>query len=217
MNHTSPSADTLARYRDRTASASEIIECWRRGEEPDAGDVLSKNPSLQDNKSFILDLAYEEYCIRCESGEEISPKSFCDKFPAFRRSLQRLLEVHHYLKPSGLDSPSAERPRWPEPGEHLLGFTIMEELGRGAISRVFLARQPELGNRWVVLKLSFGGARRLRSWGASPTAILCPFFPCKRFQRLGSSRFACRILAQQHFVTCLIGFSLAVFAILLRA
>jgi serine/threonine protein kinase len=42
----------------------------------------------------------------------------------------------------------------PEEGAHFLGFHLVSELGRGAFSRVFLARQTELGNRVVALKIS---------------------------------------------------------------
>ncbi len=40
------------------------------------------------------------------------------------------------------------------PGETLLDFVIVGELGRGAFSRVYLARQSSLAGRLVVLKLS---------------------------------------------------------------
>lgn len=42
----------------------------------------------------------------------------------------------------------------PEAGANFLGFELMFELGRGAFSRVFLARQASLGNRVVALKIS---------------------------------------------------------------
>ena len=42
----------------------------------------------------------------------------------------------------------------PEPGAEFLGFHLVEELGRGAFGRVFLARQGDLAERPVVLKVS---------------------------------------------------------------
>ncbi len=45
-------------------------------------------------------------------------------------------------------------PCLPEEGTHFLGFQLVSELGRGPFSRVFLARQTDLGNREVVLKIS---------------------------------------------------------------
>jgi serine/threonine protein kinase/Tfp pilus assembly protein PilF len=42
----------------------------------------------------------------------------------------------------------------PESGQKWLGFHLLEELGRGAFGRVFLARQGDLANRLVALKVS---------------------------------------------------------------
>jgi serine/threonine protein kinase/tetratricopeptide (TPR) repeat protein len=42
----------------------------------------------------------------------------------------------------------------PRAGGHFLGFRLCEELGRGAFGRVFLARQGDLADRLVALKVS---------------------------------------------------------------
>lgn len=42
----------------------------------------------------------------------------------------------------------------PEAGGNFLGFHLVEELGRGAFGRVFLARQGDLADRLVALKIS---------------------------------------------------------------
>ena len=42
----------------------------------------------------------------------------------------------------------------PDAGSTFLGFHLLAELGRGAFSRVFLARQADLGDRIVALKIS---------------------------------------------------------------
>ena len=44
--------------------------------------------------------------------------------------------------------------RMPCPGESFLGFRVHTELGRGAFGRVFLARQGDLADRWVALKIA---------------------------------------------------------------
>ncbi len=43
---------------------------------------------------------------------------------------------------------------WPEVGTRFLDFELLDELGRGAFARVYLARQAELANRLVALKVS---------------------------------------------------------------
>lgn len=49
---------------------------------------------------------------------------------------------------------SSISPVFPKPGDEILGFTLLEELGRGSFARVFLARQGYLAGRPVVLKIS---------------------------------------------------------------
>ena len=48
--------------------------------------------------------------------------------------------------------------RLPEAGQSFLGFWLDRELGRGAVGRVFLARQPDMADRPVVLKVTKGRA-----------------------------------------------------------
>ena len=55
--------------------------------------------------------------------------------------------------------------RWPQAGESFSGFHLIEELGRGAFSRVFLATETELGNRIVVVKVCLSGNREANVLG----------------------------------------------------
>jgi len=75
-----------------------------------------------------------------------------------RSSLMRRLDVHQFLADRrDLLSPD-DIEGWPAPGEEMLGFRLVEELGRGALGRVFLATEASVGNRQVVVKLSpYGG------------------------------------------------------------
>ena len=53
---------------------------------------------------------------------------------------------------------------YPRVGSHLLHFEIVEELGRGAFARVYLARQESLANRLVALKVTL-------IWTAEPQTL----------------------------------------------
>ena len=118
-------------------SIAEVIDRWRGGEPPDTRAVLAAHPEILAQKSTVLDLAYEEFCLRTEAGEIIPASTFCDKFPTYRHSLQRLLEAHEYLQVNSGATAMLGQPKWPGIGERILGFEICEELGRGAIGAYF--------------------------------------------------------------------------------
>lgn len=135
------------------AMASAVKVRWRNGERPDALRAVAELPALRYAKSIQLDLAYEEYCLRREAGESLDVEEFCDRFPHLKASLRRLVEAHELLeeRPELLDEQSFALP---EPGDTFLGFELIEELGRGAFARVYLAREKALGNRLVALKIA---------------------------------------------------------------
>ncbi|HND52928.1 MAG TPA: serine/threonine-protein kinase, partial [Pirellulaceae bacterium] len=56
----------------------------------------------------------------------------------------------------GGEAPKAKKPRapFPEAGTTWFGFELLGELGRGAFSQVYLARQDDLAGRLVALKVS---------------------------------------------------------------
>ncbi len=142
-----------------------VISTWRDSGRPDAEEFLSRHPALQQHKSLVLDLAYEEYCLRTEAGEQVAASTFCDRFPSYRRSLRRLIDVHdNFEQEPELAGCVADHP-WPEPGSEFLGFELIEELGRGAFARVFRAVQPALGRRNVVVKVSRFGAGEAETLG----------------------------------------------------
>jgi serine/threonine protein kinase len=134
---------------------SDAISHWRKGHAPDATGFLEQHPEIRAAQSLVIDLAYEEFCLRVEAGEHVDTEKFCGRFPTVKHSLARMLDVHGVLgsKALGLGVETL----WPEVGERWLDWELVEPLGRGAFSRVFVAREPRLGHREVVLKCSFAG------------------------------------------------------------
>jgi serine/threonine protein kinase len=129
---------------------SELVEAmvaaWRRGERPMAEDYLALGPALGDEAAIRL--VYEEVCLRQEAGLEVDPAEVVARFPQWQAELEVLLDCQRLLQ---------TRPRsgaFPEVGEALGGFRLLAELGRGAAGRVFLASQPSLADRPVVLKIT---------------------------------------------------------------
>src|SRR5207244_12162277 len=108
-------------------------------------EVINQHPELHSEKSAVLELAYEEYCLRASAGETVDSGDFCQRFPAYRTSLARLLEVHSYFA----DHPNladASEIQWPALGAEIAGFLLEEELGRGGFARVYLSRETSLGH-----------------------------------------------------------------------
>jgi serine/threonine protein kinase/Tfp pilus assembly protein PilF len=157
MNPSKPtypvSPDALALPREAAAT----------GAVPGQSEMASAKKEMVSRKSVALDRAYEEYCQRREAGQPPDPDEFCKRYPRFQTSLRRLIEVHRCIE----ETPSSFSPpiHWPEPGDSFLGFTIVEELGRGAFARVFLAAEPALGNREVAIKVSLEGAAEAQTLG----------------------------------------------------
>jgi serine/threonine protein kinase/tetratricopeptide (TPR) repeat protein len=128
--------------------AEEIGRRWRAGERPLAEEYLAQYPELEEEPEAALELIAEEIYLRAEAGEELPGEAFLRRFPRWRRQVQALLDCHQLL------STQLGPPRFPAAGETLGDFRLLAELGRGAHGRVFLATQPALADRPVVLKLA---------------------------------------------------------------
>lgn len=111
-------------------------------------------------RSRLLSEAYDKFCEAADEGAAPVVNEFCAQYPGIENSLRRLLEVHHWVSQQASVSDPLERL---DAGDSIGGFELVEELGRGGFARVFLAREFELGDRPVVLKVSVrqGGEPRL--------------------------------------------------------
>lgn len=148
----------------------EVIARWREGQRPDAQEFLREHPEVRERKSLAIDLIYEEYCLRREHGETFVASTFMSRFPAYKQSLVRMLDVHEFLAGSA----PAAAPVWPRPGEEFLGFEIVEQIGAGAVAKVFLARELEVGGRLVVIKVSQFGRGEARLMGRISHPLVVP-------------------------------------------
>ncbi len=133
--------------------AESLKRAWRQGEPPDAAGALRDHPELLRHRSLVVDLAYEEYCLREQAGSAPEPEQFCRQLPVFVSQVREVIRGHRVFAdhPELFATPEVN---WPQPGASFEGLAIERELGRGGFARVYLARDPATGNRPVALKLS---------------------------------------------------------------
>ena len=113
---------------------------------------------------IVVELMRVDMELAFERGEHRTVDSYIARVPQLKGSEQNIeaLRVEwKRLQQSLVDSSSktpssklASLTRFPEAGESLCGFDIGEELGRGAFSRVYLATEPALSSRRIVLKIA---------------------------------------------------------------
>lgn len=126
----------------------ELAGAWRDGQTLSIEELLQRHPETGDQSDVIIPLIYEELCLREERGEVVDRQEYMRRFPGWQSQLEMLLDCYELLA-----FPS-RHVRFPEIGETLGDFELIAELGRGAAGRVFLARQTELSDRYVVLKVT---------------------------------------------------------------
>jgi len=152
-------------HRDRPGARLALLRAdlglrWEAGERVEVEWYRERYPDLDDET--LVALIYEEFCLREDEQEAPDPADYRRRFPEVASRLRRVLDIHG-LVGSGQTttthgSASSEIP-FPEAGQTIAGFHLVEELGRGAFARVFLAQERQLADRPVALKVARSGSR----------------------------------------------------------
>lgn len=150
---------------DAKRLAAEIIGNWPSDRTFDARRLIEDRPELAWCRSAVVDLAYEEFCRKRDAALPLDRESFAARFPAYERTLLRVLEVHDALNEAPGLVPFGADVQWPHRGETFLDFNLLVELGRGTFSRVFLAEEVPLGCRTVVVKICQSGGHEANVLG----------------------------------------------------
>ncbi len=145
---TAPGPGRLPLFEVAARVAAEMAEAWGRGECLSAEDMLYRYPALLEQPAAALWVVIEEMRLRREDGSIAATDDFILRFPYWARELARLREMEYQ------DAPIAASCSRPVPGQALGDFHLHAVLGRGARGEIFLATQPALGDRPVVLKVS---------------------------------------------------------------
>jgi tetratricopeptide (TPR) repeat protein len=125
----------------------QFAAAWERGDCPRVEAFLARQAPGAIDDELTVRLIYEEMCLRREAGREMSSEEVRRRFPQWQSQLLMLQDCERLLAPRTASN-------FPAPGEQVGPFRLLAELGRGALGRVYLAVQPTLSDRPVVVKLT---------------------------------------------------------------
>lgn len=140
-----------------------------------AVDLLGREPSPGANSEVVVRLVCEEICLRQEYGLRVDTDEFLQQFPQCRTELEVVLGCHRLFEGD------FAQPVFPAAGEEIGEFKLLAEIDRGVMGRVFLAEQPALSERTVVVKFTAGGGAehlslaRLQHTGIMPLYLVQDF------------------------------------------
>lgn len=149
---------------------------WSEGERTTVDAYRERFPFI--SGELLAGLLYEEFCLREEAGLAPDPAFYRERYPEASRLLRMLFGIHELIGGPRSDPRLAgsDPPAFPEVGESIAGFELVDELGRGAFARVYLARESELADRPVALKASRSGAREPRTLARLQHTHIVPIF-----------------------------------------
>lgn len=145
----------------------DLEHCRRCGAPQPLEDYRNRFADILTDPDSFKELAFEEYRLRLLDGEAANPIEYrrygidtddwpteIEKGPDPADAPQRpLAELGHEV--SRLVDAVQD---FPEAGENFVGMQIIAQIGEGTFGRVYLARQSELSDRLVVLKVSSAGS-----------------------------------------------------------
>jgi tetratricopeptide (TPR) repeat protein len=144
-----------------------------------AVSFLERYPELATHRTIVVELAYEEYCRRVWAGEKLDAAQFSGRFGAHASVVHRQIAVHQFLVEHPDLAKECEEAAWPASGDHLLGFVLRDEIGRGTLGRAYLATEPALGNRLVAVKVAMHGAEEAETLGRLRHRNIVPVYSAR--------------------------------------
>lgn len=126
----------------------------RHGRSTRLADYVARFADVLEDRAALAQVAFEEYRLRFQAGEPVTREEYGKQFRINTSDWPAWLR--HGLSRSGSPGDVADVGAAPFPavGTRFAGFELMGELGQGACGRVYLARQCDLANRFVVLKIT---------------------------------------------------------------
>ncbi len=131
------------------------------GQMPPASEYVDAFREVFDQQAYRAQLAFEEFRLRRWAGEDIAAVEIAGRYDVDGSRWPKLKLGSGEQSKSESTSRRFEKEelkipivRYPRVGDAFCGYPLVDRLGEGAFSRVFLARQPDLASRPVVLKVT---------------------------------------------------------------
>ncbi len=122
------------------------------GEELDATRYIEMYPDVFADSLNREHIAFEEYRLRRRRGQDLTAAAIAAKYEVEATHWQHVeIEYRKSNKHVKAEFPTVH---YPKVGESIAGYPLIQRLGEGKFSRVFLARQPDLVSRLVVVKVT---------------------------------------------------------------
>jgi serine/threonine protein kinase/tetratricopeptide (TPR) repeat protein len=138
---------------DWPSSFLDSLEGDSEGAAPDRGRPLPlSDPGPIEDSVASAAAAYRDFRQRAPGSPEGLGALFASR-QVPRESAELFGDLDH-ADPKAADRLALAVVSFPRPGSMFLGFRLERELGRGAFGRVYLARQGDLANRPVALKIA---------------------------------------------------------------
>lgn len=158
----------------------EMDRSFRNGIPLALEDYRAEYPELFVSPKLLAPLAFEEYRLRLMSAEPVDSGVFARKYNVDTSQWPKSAANSQKTAETELDSGVRIRL---SPGELLLDFQIVGELGRGTFSRVYLARQTSLSGRLVVLKISSVRLREAERLARLQHTNIVPIYSVHEYQQ----------------------------------
>lgn len=142
-----------------------VLRTWTASDVFSAKSVLYEYPALATNRSAVVAIAAEEYLRRRQAGWSVERSRFAAEFGDLSDSVVRATEVMDFFLSDRGVAESDAVVRWPGVGDRVAHFELLEALGGGLLSRVYVARDMVVAQRHVVVKLTRSSEREILALG----------------------------------------------------
>lgn len=200
LDYLPPATDVLYAQVAAELIRIDMEHSWNNGQRKPLQEYRKLLPGVFENKQLLEEIAFEEYRLRQQAGEQvsqdqyeadlgISTASWGSRAGAPTGSASGGADKQGNVSSSALIWDEAlelaeDVQGFPAVGESFAGFSLKEKLGRGAFSYVFLARQDELAQRRVVLKIAAGNSLEPQHLARLQHTNIVPIYSVHRQENL---------------------------------